>query len=601
MPESIFDLLAEAGIQLRGYGAGHEERVICPKCGGGRSREKCLSVSIDHDGMGATWNCFRGKCGDTGGGRIRFSADGDIPPISPPAKTTAPVPPKPDPEEARERPESLYAWFQGRGISRETVDHFGVYRLAAKGFRDGDGWKDKPAIVFPYFHRGVLVNRKYRGPNKELMQDKNPLPTLFNIDSVIDDDEIIFVEGEPDVMALHEAGYQQVVSLKDGASRRLRDEDDPARLTDKRFAALTTHEAVLTKARRIILAGDMDEPGESLREELARRFGRQRCRIVRWPQGCKDGGDTLKLHGPDAVRQAMEASEPYPVDGLQVIGAGSLRRLRHSPPPPVLTTGTGPTDDILRFPGEGGRLIVITGIPNHGKTPWARHCMIHLMRKHGRKFLVFSPEMQPWEQYVATCAENFIGKRFWPDREHPENESMTDAEIDQAEIWLKARLTMLVSDSEDEPPTLEWILDKARVAVMRDGITDLSIDPWNEIEHTRGNLTETEYVGRALQQLKAFGQRHGVNIWIIAHPTKPAPTKPGEKLQVPGMYSISGGANWANKADIGLAVYRDAEEFGVTQIHLLKSKFSRWGERGKMAKVAFSVSTGRYSTPMGWP
>ena len=60
MPESIFDLLAEAGIHLRGYTAGHEERVICPKCGGGRSREKCLSVSIDQDGMGATWNCFRG-------------------------------------------------------------------------------------------------------------------------------------------------------------------------------------------------------------------------------------------------------------------------------------------------------------------------------------------------------------------------------------------------------------------------------------------------------------------------------------------------------------------------------------------------------------
>lgn len=30
MPESIFDLLAEAGIQLRGYAAGHEERVEDP-------------------------------------------------------------------------------------------------------------------------------------------------------------------------------------------------------------------------------------------------------------------------------------------------------------------------------------------------------------------------------------------------------------------------------------------------------------------------------------------------------------------------------------------------------------------------------------------
>ena len=95
---------------------------------------------------------------------------------------------------------------------------------------------------------------------------------------------------------------------------------------------------------------------------------------------------------------------------------------------------------------------------------------------------------------------------------------------------------------------------------MRDGVTDLLIDPWNEIDHSRpSGISETEYIGRCLQRLKAFGLRHGCNVWLIAaHPAKPQPTKNGERRkadQPRARYDISGSAHWFNRADLGFTVH----------------------------------------------
>jgi twinkle protein len=312
--------------------------------------------------------------------------------------------------------------------------------------------------------------------------------------------------------------------------------------------------------------------------------------MAQWPEGCKDACDVLRAHGPDAVTAAVRDAQPYPIEGLQRINVGTLLALRHSVPPLLLTTGAAAIDRILKLPGEG-RLIIVTGIPNHGKSSWVMFVHIHLMAEHDRRFLVFSPEMQPWENYVALCAQIWCGKPFWP---RVGLEFMSDDGIGRAEAWLRERMVLLVSDAEDEPPTLDWIIERARAAVLRDGVTDLLIDPWNEVEYDPGNLTETQYVGRALQRLRAFAFRHGCNVWIVAHPTKQHPAKPGDNLSAPGLYDISGGANWANKADVGITVHTPPGD--ITEIHLTKARYLRWGRRGAKAELEFDVLTGRYRT-----
>lgn len=598
-PDNLPELLAEHGIpRLRSHQPGHTENLVCPKCGGGSDRAHCLSVKLDDDGDGVVWHCHRAKCGWKDGARVARDSGKAYRPAKPLETYHRPTP---MPEAAQDRPEWFYAWWQKRAISDETVNAFPCYAATHWFPKIGE----QSAIVFEYRFGGKVVNRKYRGPNKEMAQEKDPLPTLFNVDAIQpkegdpDPETVIWVEGEPDVLAVHEAGFPNAVSLKDGAPDKLRDENDPQRAVDKRFLALQTHSELLGRVKRFILAGDMDGPGKVLREELARRLGRHRCWLVTWPEDCKDGGDTLRLHGPKAVQDAIEAATPYPIEGMQRLGKGTLLALRHSPPPPVLTTGTGATDRILKLPAEG-RIIVVTGIPNHGKSSWVMFAKVHLMYRHDRRFLVFSPEMQPWESYVAQCASVLKGKPFWPLKDSEgraiAGTGLTDEEITDCEEWLRDRLVMLVSDAEQQPATLDWILERATIGVLRDGTTDLVIDPWNQVYHNIGEKTETNYIGQCLQRLRSFSQRHGCNVWIVAHPTKLKPEKEGGKVGCPTMYDISGGANWANAADIGLAVHSPD---GVTELHVLKARFQRWGSRGTKATLNFNKTNGRYSTATG--
>ena len=69
-------------------------------------------------------------------------------------------------------------------------------------------------------------------------------------------------------------------------------------------------------------------------------------------------------------------------------------------------------------------------------------------------------------------------------------------------------------------------------------------------------MNETEYVSQILGKVKRFAQTHGCHVWFVAHPAKMYRDK-DRKIPVPTLYDISGSANWANKADLGVVVHRE--------------------------------------------
>jgi twinkle protein len=124
------------------------------------------------------------------------------------------------------------------------------------------------------------------------------------------------------------------------------------------------------------------------------------------------------------------------------------------------------------------------------------------------------------------------------------------------------------------------------------------IDPYNEIEHRRpANMTETEYVSQILGKVKRFAQNHGVHVWFVAHPMK-LPRENG-KVPVPTLYDISGSANWANKADIGFAVYRN-DQAELVEIYVQKVRHKWVGKIGRI-ELVYDKVTGRYSEPVQSP
>ena len=63
-------------------------------------------------------------------------------------------------------------------------------------------------------------------------------------------------------------------------------------------------------------------------------------------------------------------------------------------------------------------------------------------------------------------------------------------------------------------------------------------------------------------------------------------------LPVPGLYDISGSANFANKADFGVVVHRDLKT-GRTTISVRKCRFKHLGKIGD-AELDYDVPTGCY-------
>ena len=73
------------------------------------------------------------------------------------------------------------------------------------------------------------------------------------------------------------------------------------------------------------------------------------------------------------------------------------------------------------------------------------------------------------------------------------------------------------------------------------------------------------------------------------------------KYDVPGLYDISGSANFYNKSDIGLSMYK--EENYQNTLYIQKVKFKFWGEIGSVS-YNWDKANGRYTEygadPTNW-
>jgi twinkle protein len=177
---------------------------------------------------------------------------------------------------AKLEPRAL-AWFASRGISQKTVE--------AMKITEGKEWMPQKnglanTVQFNYYRNGELVNTKFRTGDKcfKLCSGAELLP--YNIDAIKGTTECIITEGEMDALSFYECGRHDVVSVPNGANANLSYLDD---YIDDYFDDKET----------IFIASDTDTKGVLLRDELLRRFGPERCRVLEYGEGCKDANEHL--------------------------------------------------------------------------------------------------------------------------------------------------------------------------------------------------------------------------------------------------------------------------------------------------------------------
>lgn len=476
--------------------------------------------------------------------------------------------------------EKILGWFASRKISKDVIERNKI--IYTKHFFPQTE-KEETCIAFPYFRNGETVNIKYRDGNKNFVQEKDAEPIVFKFDDVAGQEEIGICEGEVDSLSFEAIGLLNFCSVPNGAIN----END--KKVEGKLEFLESLQPHLENAKRVILAVDNDGPGRRLQEELAWRIGKERCWWIEYPEGCKDANDVLVKFGQEKLFECYQKANQYPVQGIiragdvvEGIGNIYLHGFKRGN-----STGWESLDELYTV--RKGEFTVISGIPGHGKSSWVDALMVNLSRKYDWKFAVFTPENMPVERYYAGLAEKVLMK---PITMGP-RERMTPGELEGVIKWLHERFFVIAPD--ENVCTLSDVLRLAKAAILQHGVDGVAIDPWNELEHNRPTgITETEYVSASLSKTRRFAKSRDVHVWIVAHPTKLSRDKHG-KYPRPSLYDITGSANWRNKPDNGIIVWRDPA-FGenITQVSVQKIRFKEIGKLGDV-ELKYDRATGCYS------
>ncbi len=566
MPSMIDELLNQ-GFKLRSYQIG-THKTTCPSCSKYRKNkaEPCMSVTIAEDNV-ALYNCHH--CAWSG-------RAGDVHKIAPEQKPKEYIKPSVEKVIAGNLSEDAMKFLKDkRGITRAVWER-------NKLFSEND------MICFPYYENGVLINVKSRNiKEKGFRLTKGAKLIFYGLDDVKNQSSIIIVEGELDKLALDVCGFQNVISVPNGAPSKIKESDKID--NSGQFEYLLHSEELFKRVKKVFLAVDNDAAGKNLQYELARRIGPEKCYIVEFPE--KDANDCLLNLGVDTVCDCIQNAKPYPISGLYSVLDFSKTLINYFNEDMArgISSGWENVDQFYTVPP--GRITVVTGVPNSGKSEFIDALMWNLAKQNDWRFAIFSPENGK-EAHVAKLVEKVIEKSSNPKAHN----RMSEQEFSAGVLTISQYFYFIVAEDMDTLPTLDWILDKARAAVFRYGIKGLVIDPYNEIEHNRApGEQETEYISKMLSKLKKFAQTYGVHVWIVAHPAKMMKDKDGKTL-VPSLYDISGSANWANKTDFGIVIHRGENVANITEIYLKKVRFKHEGACGQ-CNLIYNKDTGIYTAP----
>ncbi|WP_187260771.1 bifunctional DNA primase/helicase [Pontibacter beigongshangensis] len=466
-------------------------------------------------------------------------------------------------------------FFTDRFITQEVV--------IANKIVEEKGW-----LVFPYLENGQLINVKKRNTDsKDFRQSAGSKAIMYNYDRCKGQKEIIVCEGELDCMAFEVAGFTNATSVNQGAPNA-NDKN-----IDKKLECLNNSYDLFEEAETVYIAVDKDENGKRLEEELIRRIGAEKCKVVNWDAKYKDANDLLRFEGKEALGKALANASDVKVEGIWTVDdvfEDMLADLRNGPKRGT-TTYFAELDECWTW--RTGDVNIWTGYNNEGKTQFLLQlCLIKAMAE-GWKFAVFSPENIPVRELYADLVHSYIGRsadKFFP------NNLMSEAQLAEGAKFMRDHFFIVY------PPknfTLEIIEEKFLYLIRRKGVRGCILDPYNMIEHMM-NPGEREdlYISRFMSSLTRFTKENDVSMHLVAHQNTPRPNEKGNYPK-PILYNIKGGGTFADKADNVLVVHRPNRGASPsdTQVVFYSDKIKKQklvGIPGACHGIIFDRSSNRY-------
>jgi twinkle protein len=527
---------------------------VCPLCSHDRKpknqKDKCSSYDWER-GLGTCHNCNKTFQLHT------FNRKGKAEKVY--VKPT-------QPEEQSTVNDKVAEWFASRGISRSTLYEVGV--TDGQEFMPQTG-KVENAIQFNYFVGDQLVNVKYRDGRKNFKLYKGAEKVFYNINSIVGYEYCVIVEGEMDVLALHEAGVTNAVSVPNGAT-----------LNTNNLEYLDNTIDYFLDQEKIIIAVDSDDAGQALQQELIRRLGTEVCYIATFDD-CKDANEYLVKYGKEKLVSRITAASPVPLENVTTFRdvEGEVTDFVRNGFKPGFQIGLREFDSI--FSTYTGQFITVTGIPSSGKSDFVDQMCVGYNQLYGWKTAYASPENQPTFLHAHK-----LMRKIW-------GGMPSEADIN-TEKW--NNIADMCNSSfyhiDMEKYTLEHVLKKGAELVKRKGIKCLVIDPYNKVRSAKPSTDVNQYTLDYLEQIDVFAKKYDVLVIVVAHPTKMYKDGNG-KIEEPTMYNIKGGGEWYDASYHGLLVHRDYDAQTV-KVKVLKVKFQNLGENGAEAHFKWQSDSGGY-------
>ena len=585
-----YDQLSNLGIKLRRRSG--QEKTTCPQCSESRRNKKDTSLSVNI--TEGTYNCHH--CGWKGGVK-HFQTQERKKKFEKPDQAML---------KSISLNEKIVAYAQGRGISESTLKRFMIH---AKEEWMPQTQKKERCIVFPYIRGGELINAKFRDGAKNFRLCKDAELVFFGMQTLEGKHCAIITEGEWDALAAYEAGFGQdyeAVADKDGVVVEhdlgrwaVLSVPNGASKGSQKLEYLDNCSDWLSSIDEFVIATDGDEAGNSLKEELVRRLGVEKCRVVQYPsdavvsqldgskRACKDFNEVLLHFGKDYLISLVNHSDALPVDGITYLGdifPSMLENFR-SGVKLAPTTRFGDFDEYFRW--KKGDINVVIGYGNHGKTTFWLQMMLTKSIYDGWKWAIFSPENYPANDFYDDLVEMYAGK--WIDK-------MTEEEYVLACGFINDHIFYVYPENEHD---LESIHEKFRYLILKKGCDGVMIDPFNQLDKTqKAYERDDQYISNIFKDIKRFALLNAVSYNIIMHPKNPTYNS-DKSLPVVDMYDIAGGAMTGNKADQIISYYRpnfhlDKNDPSV-QVYIQKLKRKRTGGKLGQFDIRLNWSTKRYS------
>ena len=517
---------------------------------------------------------------------------------------------KPDQQQLKqiELTDKIIAYAANRKITKQTLDKFMVF---AKEEYMPQTQKKERCVCFPYIRESELINVKFRDGAKNFKLVKDGELIFFGMQTLQGRHSAIITEGEWDALSAYEAGFANeyalepdehgeivehplgmwaVLSVPNGASKG-----------SQRLEYLDNCSDWIKEIDEFIIATDGDEAGITLKDELIRRLGVEKCRYVTYPNDCvvptdngkrkcKDLNEVLIYLGKEKLIEIVTQSVAIPVDGIYYLEDIFESMLENFKKGIQLAPSTRfkAVDEYFRW--KKGDINLFSGYANYGKTTFLIQLMLIKSIYDGWKWAIFSPENYPANDFYDDIVEMYVGK--WLTR-------MSEDEYINACEFINKHFFYVYPDNEH---SIESIHEKFRYLVLKKGVDGVVIDPFNQLDKNQKPYErDDQYLSEVLKDIKRFALLNAVVYNIVCHPKNPTYEK-NKALPPVGMYDLHGGSMWGNKAD-SITIYHrpkfhEDKNSPDVEIHQIKTKRKRTGGQNGEYPLQLLWSQKRFCDPI---